>query len=294
MKVTIDPSSGFCFGVKHAIELAEQQMIKNNSLNCLGEIVHNQEEIKRLKAKGLVTIDHEELSKLKNSKLLLRAHGEPPSTYKLAQKNKIAIIDGTCPIVIKLQEKVRKAAIEMKMQNGQVVLFGTRNHPEMIGLVGQTKGNAIVIENIENIKQINFEKPIRLFSQTTKSKEDYKLIILEIYQELEKAQMPSTYFKYTNSVCGQVANRAPDLKTFCKSHEVIIFVSGKNSSNGKYLFSICKSANSNSFHVSSEKELDPNWFKDRNLVGISGATSTPHWLLEEVEKKIKTLNMEIE
>lgn len=289
MKITIDPSSGFCFGVKNAIELAENQLKIDNSLNCLGEIVHNPEEINRLKKEGLNNINHKDLKRIKNAKIFLRAHGEPPSTYELAKQNQLEIIDATCPIVLKLQKKVKKASEEMNELDGQVVLFGSKNHPEMFGLLGQTNNSAIVIEKENDLEQINYKKPIRLFSQTTKSTEEYQRIIEKIKNTLESKNRPLGIFNFTKSVCGQVANRAPDLKKFCEPKDIIIFVSGKNSSNGKYLFSVCQSVNSKCYLITSEKEINPLWFKNQRTVGISGATSTPMWLLEKVAKQIEMI-----
>ncbi|MEZ5196108.1 MAG: 4-hydroxy-3-methylbut-2-enyl diphosphate reductase [Bacteroidales bacterium] len=289
MKVTIDPSSGFCFGVKNAIELAEHQLNKDNSLNCLGEIVHNQEEIKRLESKGLKTIHHEEFKQNKHSRIFLRAHGEPPATYAFANQHQIEVIDATCPIVLKLQERVRKASDEMLKRKGQVVIYGSKNHPEMIGLLGQVDSLAVALETESDLKNIDFRKPIRLFSQTTKSKEEYQRIIERIRITLTEKSISQKNFIFSKSVCGQVANRAPKLKAFCKSNDVIIFVSGKNSSNGKYLFSVCQSVHENCYLIAAEEEINPFWFENKKSVGISGATSTPIWLLQKVAKKIKLL-----
>ncbi len=288
MKVTIDPDSGFCFGVKKTIEIAENELKQHDTLFCVGEIVHNQEEIKRLEKNGLKTVSPNDLESLNKAGVLIRAHGEPPSTYETAKKNNLKIIEGTCPIVLKLQEKIRKAYEEMKEIGGQVVIYGKSSHPEVIGLSGHTENNAIIISGIGDLNKIDFQKPIRLFAQTTKSKTDYHEIIEEIYEKVKFLNSDKKDFEHYNSICGQVSNRVLKLKNFCQSNEVIIFVSGKNSSNGKYLYSICKEDNLNSYFISSDSELEETWFKNIKTVGISGATSTPHWLMEQVAQKIST------
>jgi len=286
MKVTIDPDSGFCFGVKKTIEIAENELNQNSKLICVGEIVHNQEEIKRLEKNGLKTVSPNDLENLNKVDILIRAHGEPPSTYETAERNNLKIIEGTCPIVLKLQDKIGKAYEEMRETGGQVVIFGKSGHPEVIGLLGQTENNAIIINDIGDLNIIDFQKPIRLFAQTTKSKTDYHEIIEEIYEKVKFLNSDKKDFKHYNSICGQVSNRVTKLKNFCQSNEVIIFVSGKNSSNGKYLYSICKEMNLNSYFISSDSDLDETWFENVKTVGISGATSTPQWLMEQVAKKI--------
>ncbi|MCD4682743.1 MAG: 4-hydroxy-3-methylbut-2-enyl diphosphate reductase [Bacteroidales bacterium] len=286
MKVTIDPDSGFCFGVKKTIEIAENELKQNSKLICVGEIVHNQEEIKRLEKNGLKTVSPNDLENLNKVDILIRAHGEPPSTYETAERNNLKIIEGTCPIVLKLQDKIGKAYEEMRETGGQVVIFGKSGHPEVIGLLGQTENNAIIINGIGDLNIIDFQKPIRLFAQTTKSKTDYHEIIEEIYEKVKFLNSDKKDFEHYNSICGQVSNRVLKLKNFCQSNEVIIFVSGKNSSNGKYLYSICKEMNLNSYFISSDSDLDETWFENVKTVGISGATSTPQWLMEQVAKKI--------
>ena len=289
MKVTIDPYSGFCFGVEKAIEMAEKELSKNNTLYSLGDIVHNQEEIERLNQLGLKSVNYDTYNNMVSTQVLIRAHGEPPETFIRAKKNNINIIDATCPIVIKLQERVKKAYEEMKIVRGQVVIFGKNNHPEVVGLTGQTENTAVVIENETELDKLNFQKPIRLFSQTTRSKEDYKKIVEKIKVKIEKAGMPANNFEFRNSICGQVSNRVPKLKDFSRDNDVVIFVSGKKSSNGRYLYSICKQVNPDSYNISSVNELENNWFKNAQTVGISGATSTPKWLMEKVAREIEVI-----
>ena len=284
MKITIDPKSGFCFGVNHTILQAGLHLEKDGPLYCLGDIVHNKEEMNRLNQNGLIVIDHDEFNKLGNERVLLRAHGEPPSTYMQAKKNKIELLDTTCPVVIRLQQKVKKAYLEMKVIGGKVVIFGKESHPEVIGLVGNTDNTAIVIETTEDINQLNFSKPIRLFAQTTRSQDSYRELINLISARYTKDQ---DKFQYQNSICRQVSNRVPHLKEFCKEYDVIIFVSGKKSSNGQSLFNVCHAVNTNSYKVASVSELKRDWFENAEQVGISGATSTPSWLMEQIAEKIK-------
>lgn len=285
MKVTIDPYAGFCFGVKKTIELAEKELQKQDKLYCIGDIVHNQEEINRLEKSGLKITNFDLLQEENKSSVLFRAHGEPPSSYKKANKNGLAVIDGTCPIVLKLQQKIKGAYTEMKKVDGQVVIYGSKKHPEVVGLAGYTNDEAIILESIDEIDQIDFNKPIRMFAQTTKDKKKYKLIQEAINNKsIITGSIPD--FKFFNSICGQVSNRVPKLKEFCRENETIVFVSGKKSSNGNFLFNICKSTNINSYFVSSVEELNNNWFKQINTVGISGATSTPTWLMKQIAEKI--------
>lgn len=287
MKVTVDPYAGFCFGVKNTIELAEKELQIQDKLYCIGDIVHNQEEIDRLKKSGLEITEFPSLEEDEQSVILFRAHGEPPSSYKLAKQKGIKLIDGTCPIVLKLQQKIMDAFHEMKNVDGQVVIYGSKNHPEVIGLSGYSNDEAIVLESVEEINLIDFSKPIRLFAQTTKDKTKYKLIQESIGQKINENEATADY-KYFNTICGQVSNRVPKLKEFCTNNEVVVFVSGKKSSNGKYLYNICKSTNSNSYHVSTFDEIKPGWFNHTKTVGVSGATSTPLWLMENIAEQIKT------
>ncbi len=286
MVIEIDPHAGFCFGVEKAIKKAEVHLAKSNSLLCLGEIVHNPNETGRLTDVGLKTIGHDDFRKLKNTTVLIRAHGEPPETYELARNNNIDLLEATCPVVIKLQKRVHSAWKEMKEKHGIVVIAGKRNHPEVHGLAGQTNYEAVIVESAGELDNVSIKGPVRLFAQTTFSGEEYQRIKARIQDRTGRDGMGTDYFKSHNSICGQVSNRAPKLKEFCRNHEVIIFVSGENSSNGKYLFGLCKSANHRSYFIGSPNELDKNWTKGAISIGISGATSTPRWLMEEVAKKI--------
>ncbi len=287
MKINIDPDSGFCFGVVSAVKEAEKELKRSGNLYCLGEIVHNKAELERLQNKGLKTIQHNELDKIKNQTMLIRAHGESPETYNKAEDYNITVIDASCPIVLKLQKKIKAVYIELKKQNGQIVIFGEPGHPETIGLVGQTEKNAIVVTNISDIKKVDFSRPVALFSQTTKSIEEYRNIAREIEKNMS-SHFPDTETPLTvnHTICKQVSKRLPLIKEFCKSHDVIVFVSGKNSSNGKILFNGCKEKNRNSYHVESPSELAPRWFTGASSVGVCGATSTPKWLMENVANKI--------
>ena len=287
MKVTIDPYAGFCFGVKKTIEIAEKELQQQEKLYCIGDIVHNQEEINRLKNSGLEITDFAALPKEKRANVLFRTHGEPPSSYKKVNNNGFTLIDGTCPIVLKLQLKIKDAFFEMEKIGGQVVIYGSKNHPEVVGLSGYANDKAIILESLDEIGQINFSKPIRLFAQTTKDKEIYNSIKEAITQKINDNNSTTDY-KYFNTICSQISNRVPGLIDFCSKNEVIIFVSGKKSSNGKYLFNICKSINDKSYYISSIEEINPSWFILKKTAGVSGATSTPLWLMEEIANKIKT------
>ncbi|MBN1252017.1 MAG: 4-hydroxy-3-methylbut-2-enyl diphosphate reductase [Bacteroidales bacterium] len=289
MIVEIDNTSGFCFGVKAAINKAEELLLQNIELYCLGQIVHNEMEVERLEELGMKTIDYEEFKEIKNKTVLLRAHGEPPETYEIAKKNNITLIDATCPIVDKFQKKI-KTTFESQNNLAQIVLFGKKSHPEVIGLNGQTNYNTIVVEKVEDIEEIDFNKPINLYSQTTKSVENYNLII-EAIKETQKKTENENLLNVNNTLCRQVYGRNDLLKEFAKKYEVLIFVSGKNSSNGNMLFNICKSENKNSYFISDISEIKKEWFENADSVGISGATSTPMWLIEMVRDKILSFNL---
>ncbi len=288
MKVEIDSRSGFCFGVVNAISQAEAELTQNETLYCLGDIVHNSEEIERLKSIGLITISHDDLKSLTEEKVLLRAHGEPPETYREALDQGVTVIDASCPVVLKLQIKLREGWQRMLRMGGQVVIYGKRGHAEVIGLVGQTKGNAIVIETMDELDKLDFSKPIELFAQTTKSVEDYQRIIDEIRKRMEDQKVETLlHFKSHNSICGQVSNRKAEIECFAARHNLILFVSGKNSSNGRMLFEVCKLVNPNTYFISSPAEIEAQWFDGVESVGICGATSTPRWLMEAVASTIK-------
>lgn len=275
IQVEIDNGSGFCFGVTTAIKKAEEELAEGKPMYCLGDIVHNGMEVERLTAMGLITINHEQLKDLYNVKVLLRAHGEPPETYELARRNNIEIIDATCPVVLQLQKRIKKQFLNNP--DAQIVIFGKNGHAEVLGLVGQTKSEAIVIEHFDEVTRLNFSKDIYLYSQTTKSLDEFHRIIEYIQAHIQKGAI----FKSFDTICRQVANRMPNIARFAAQHDVILFVSGRKSSNGKVLYNECKKINPNSYHIEGAKEIDMNWFKDVQTVGICGATSTPKWLMEE-------------
>ena len=265
-----------------AIHKAEEELAKGGPLYCLGDIVHNNREVDRLSELGLITIDHEQLNNLYNAKVLLRAHGEPPSTYEIARKNNIEIIDATCPVVLKLQQRIHEAYHTPSDADVQIVIYGMNGHAEVLGLVGQTQGKAIVIESLEEAKQLDMSKSIRLFSQTTKSLEEFRKIVEYIKQHISKGAT----FEYTDTICRQVANRIPNIRKFAAAHDLVFFVSGKKSSNGKILFHECQTVNPNTCFIDSPYEIDWNLLKGVRSVGICGATSTPKWLMESIEKAI--------
>ncbi len=282
LHIEIDQDSGFCFGVVNAIKNAEKEL-GNGKLYCLGDIVHNSQEVARLQAIGLETIDHEQFKQLKNAKVLLRAHGEPPETYAIAKKNNIQIIDATCPVVLQLQRKIYK---QYSSSDTQIVIYGKSGHAEVNGLVGQTEGTAIVIENKEDLHLLNFNKDICLFAQTTKSLDGFK----EIVEEIQSRIAPGVNFRYFDTICRQVANRMPHIRTFAQKHDLILFVAGAKSSNGKVLFEECRKANNNSHLISTPEEIDLSWFAGVKSVGVCGATSTPKWLMEDVAERVRKIS----
>ena len=291
MKIEIDSNSGFCFGVVNAIQLAEMELDQNKILYCFGDIVHNSAEVKRLKKRGLVTIDHEKFKTLKNCKVLLRAHGEPPETYEIAIKNNIQLIDASCPVVLKLQNNIKLGFDAILKKGGQVVIYGKEGHAEVNGLVGQTNEQAIVIGKIDDLDKIDFSKPINLFSQTTKSIEGFDEIQKEIKIRMIAAQdTENIEFIVNDTICRQVSHRQPQLREFVKKHDVVIFVSGQKSSNGKMLYQVCKGENPYTYFVSDIDELKSDWFKNSNSIGVCGATSTPRWLMEKIVKNIESLS----
>ncbi len=291
MKIEIDSNSGFCFGVVNAIQLAEMELDRNKTLYCLGDIVHNSAEVERLKKKGLVTIDHKQFKTLKNCKVLLRAHGEPPETYETAIQNNIQLIDASCPVVLKLQNNIKLGFDAILKKGGQVVIYGKEGHAEVNGLVGQTNNEAIVIGEIEDLDNIDFTKAINLFSQTTKNIDGFYEIQDEIKKRMVAAQgKENVEFIVNDTICRQVSHRQPQLHEFVKKHDVIVFVSGQKSSNGKMLYQVCKEENPNTYFVSDVDELNADWFKNADSIGICGATSTPRWLMEKIAKNIETLS----
>ncbi len=281
MQVTIDQQSGFCFGVVYAIEMAEDHLRRHGQLFCLGDIVHNDEEVRRLQAKGLEIIDHDRLRELRDCSVLIRAHGEPPETYRLALENNIHLIDASCPVVLKLQNRVRRAHDDEK----QIVIFGKKGHAEVNGLVGQTGGRAIVISDFDELDQLDYSRPIEFFSQTTKSTEKFYRLKDEI--ERRVAQGGGSSFKANDTICRQVSNREPQLQAFAVRFDGIIFVAGHKSSNGRVLYEVCKAVNPESYFVSCADELQAEWFVGKDTIGICGATSTPMWLMEEVKRAIE-------
>lgn len=287
--VTIDLYSGFCHGVVKAIAKAEKELEDAEILYCLGDIVHNSKEVERLKNKGLVSVTHKDIKKLTNIKLLIRAHGEPPATYKKLKNLNIKLIDASCAVVLSIQRRIKKAYEESKINGGQIVIYGKEGHPEVIGLVGQTDGKAIIIKEIFDLERLDFGRPIELFSQTTMEPEGYKRIEEEIIHRYKNNNQPwQILFKKNESICREVSNRKPKLRKFCSEFDVIIFVSDKKSSNGNMLYNSCKDINNRSFFISDIDELKKEWFQQCNSVGISGATSTPLWLMEKVKDQILT------
>ncbi|MBF8963674.1 4-hydroxy-3-methylbut-2-enyl diphosphate reductase [Pontibacter sp. FD36] len=292
MNVTIDKNSGYCFGVEFAIQMAEDEMENCEELYCLGDIVHNSMEVKRLYEKGLRIIDREQLKELRDTKVLIRAHGEPPETYKTALENNIELIDASCPVVLKLQNRVKHAFDVDKTKGGQIVIYGQVGHAEVIGLAGQTGDEAIIVTTEEDLDKIDFTRPVTLFSQTTKSTKGFYHIKSLIEERLQQANQDSTALNANDSICRQVSNREPQLTKFSVEHDVIIFVSGKKSSNGKALYSVCKQHNPNSYFVENEEEIEKEWFANAESVGICGATSTPMWLMQQVADSIKKFDFE--
>ncbi len=285
MQVEIDRKSGFCFGVQNAVEIAEKALLEGERVYSLGPIVHNDMEVRRLADLGLISINHEMFLKLSNCKVLIRAHGEPPETYLAARKNNITIIEATCPIVKTLQSRIKNAWTKPEAGKSQVVIFGKPGHAEVIGLMGQIENKGILVTGPADLFKIDFKKPVHLFSQTTMSIKEYFTLaetIREKYKE-EGFTDPDKMFKVHRTICGQVSNREPHLKEFARNHDVIVFVSGNESSNGKMLYQICKSVNPATYFVASEADLDKNWFIGKNSAGICGATSTPKWLIESIK-----------
>lgn len=286
MIIDIDENSGFCPGVVSAIKKAEDELLQNNSLYCLGDIVHNSREVERLTEQGLETIGIDELQELKDTRVLLRAHGEPPSTYDLAKKNNISIIDATCPVVLALQRKIKTAYEKHDKKNTQIVIYGKVGHAEVNGLVGQTNGTAIVVENLNDIDKIDFSKDICLFSQTTKSIDGFN----EIIAEIKKKKHDCIKFEYFDTICRQVANRIPKIISFVSKYELIYFVCGKKSSNGKVLYEQCKKTNPTTLLISGVEDIDLSDIKGKEKIGICGATSTPKWQMEAVRDYILNAN----
>ncbi len=280
LQVEIDSGSGFCFGVTTAIRKAEEELANGNRLYCLGDIVHNGMECERLRRMGLITINHDELKRLHDAKVLLRAHGEPPETYELAERNNIEIIDATCPVVLQLQRRIKRQYDANR--DAQIVIFGKPGHAEVLGLVGQTRNRAIVIASFDDVRKLDMSRDIYLYSQTTKSLDEFQRIIEYIKENIS----PGAEFRSFDTICRQVANRMPNVSSFAKRHDLVLFVCGRKSSNGKVLFNECRSVNPNSRLIESAGEIDPGWLKGISSVGICGATSTPKWLMEKCRDAI--------
>ena len=281
MKIVIDDKSGFCFGVVKAIGKAEALLAGGGEVWSLGDIVHNRVEMRRLEDMGLRTASHEDIGSLAGKTLLIRAHGEPPTTYRLAHRAGAKLVDATCPVVANLQDTVRRAWEKMRDAGGQVVILGKRGHPEVVGLAGQVDGEVTVVENADDLEQIDFTKPVYLLSQTTQPLELFEEISVGILARSTKGEIT-----VHDTICRQVSNRNPHLREFAGQHDVILFVSGRESSNGKALFGICRRANHRSYKIEDENELRPEWFYAAESVGICGATSTPSWLMERVAESV--------
>lgn len=299
MLVEIDEGSGFCFGVTTAIQKAEEELATEEKLYCLGDIVHNGKECERLRSLGLITIEHEQMDNLHDAKILFRAHGEPPTTYEKAERNALTVIDATCPVVLSLQRRINQEFKDNRDNNTQIVIYGKNGHAEVVGLVGQTEGQAIVVEKLEDVERLDFSKNISLYSQTTMSLEGFRQIIDLIAQRMNAVKSVAKNvltndkgltFKYFDTVCRQVANRFRDISRFAEKHDVIIFVAGKKSSNGKVLFSQCRKVNANSYLIGRPEDIQPELFQNAQSVGICGATSTPKWLMEQCREYINSLN----
>lgn len=284
LSIEIDSESGFCYGVIRAVEKAELRLKESGTLYSLGSIVHNNSELERLNGKGLEVIDIERMANLKDTTVLIRAHGEPPATYTLARENNIELIDCTCPVVLKLQERIRETYSKC---SGQIVIFGKIGHAEVNGLVGQTNGDAIVVDGIKSLEKIDCRKPVYIFSQTTKDPKEYEEVCNAIKECIIASGGSLDNFHVHNTICRQVSQRHTNLKAFAIRHSVIVFISGKESSNGKVLYELCKSVNPRSFHIQTKEQIQPEWFADGDSVGICGATSTPQWQLDGVAEFIR-------
>ena len=289
MIIEIDNGSGFCFGVTTAIKKAEEELAQGETLYCLGDIVHNGMECERLREMGLVTINHDQMRELHNAKVLLRAHGEPPETYELARQNNIEIIDATCPVVLKLQKRIKEQYETSpnlpEGEEAQIVIFGKKGHAEVLGLVGQTHSSAIVIESSDEVTKLDFTRDIYLYSQTTKSLDEFRRIIDYIQTHIS----PNATFKSFDTICRSVANRMPNISQFATKHDLVLFVCGRKSSNGKVLYNECLRVNPNTHLIEDPQEIEPEWLMGIESVGICGATSTPRWLMEQCRDAIQNM-----
>lgn len=291
MEVEIDKKSGFCFGVQNAVEIAEKALLRGEKVFSLGPIVHNDMEVERLASLGLISINHSQFLDLRLCKVLIRAHGEPPETYETAERNNITIIEATCPIVKRLQAKISETWMKTRSDNGQVVIFGKPGHAEVVGLIGQTNNEGILISVPDDLRKIDFSRPVYLFAQTTMGVDEYDHIKTLIFNNMKDNGVldPIRNFSVSNTICGQVSNREPVLKAFARNHDIVIFVSGKESSNGKMLYSVCRSVNPDTHFVSSAGEIDKSWFAGKRSAGICGATSTPKWLIENIRDYVSNI-----
>ncbi|MCZ6775408.1 MAG: 4-hydroxy-3-methylbut-2-enyl diphosphate reductase [Ignavibacteria bacterium] len=290
MKVTVDRQSGFCWGVVRAIDIAEEEMEELSKLYSLGPIIHNPTEIERLEQKGMGIVSHSDFPRLKGQKVLIRAHGEPPSTYQLAKEHGVTLIDATCPVVIKVQERVRK----FYDAGYQIVIFGKKNHAEVVGVVGHVNNEAVVIRTVDEISEVDLSKKTVLFSQTTMDKATFYEIARTLREKIKEFEVgtfeeSAIDFHAKDTICGQVSGRDKKLREYAGQNDLMIFVAGRNSSNGKVLYDVCRDANPNSYFVENEKELQREWFEGKERVGISGATSTPQWLMEKVKYSIEQM-----
>jgi len=291
MIVEIDKYSGFCFGVQNAVEIAEKALSAGEKVFSLGPIVHNDKEVERLTSLGLESIDHDKFRQLKGCKVLIRAHGEPPETYITAGKNNISIIEATCPIVKRLQSRIKDTWLKTREQKGQIVIFGKRGHAEVIGLLGQINNEGILVSELSDLDRIDINRPVYLFAQTTMGIKPYHDFAKFLKKRMEEKGIAGidNMLTVNRTICGQVSNREPHLKEFARTHETIIFVSGKDSSNGKMLYSVCRSINPDTHFVSSPEEIDKSWFEGKKSAGICGATSTPKWLIEKIRDIISNI-----
>jgi 4-hydroxy-3-methylbut-2-enyl diphosphate reductase len=285
MTIEIDQGSGFCFGVTRAIGKAEEELAGEERLYCLGDIVHNGKECDRLQQMGLVTINHEQMKNIHNAKVLLRAHGEPPSTYALAREHGINLIDATCPVVLHLQERIKKEYDADTDHKKQIVIFGKNGHAEVLGLVGQTEETAIIIESADEVEKLDFSRDICLYSQTTMPLDEFRKIVDYVQQHIS----PEATFTYYDTICRQVANRMPNIRGFAHKHDAVLFVCGKKSSNGRVLFNECREANPRSYMIDTASEIEVRWLQGCESIGICGATSTPKWLMEECKIRVEQL-----
>lgn len=287
--IEIDQKSGFCFGVVNAIKKAEEELSKGETLYCLGDIVHNNLEVERLEKLGLRTINHEQFAQLKNAKVLLRAHGEPPKTYEIAKQNNIEIIDASCPVVLRLQKKINVKYVSEIENNTQIVIYGKKGHAEVNGLLGQTDDNAIVVEKKEDLDRLDYKRNICLFSQTTKPLDGFQ----EMIDIIQSRMIGNAQFEYNDTICRQVSNRIPNIKEFATNHDIVFFVAGEKSSNGKVLFAECKKYNDRSYFVTTPSDIDSEVLKNYSSIGICGATSTPKWQMEAVEEYINNIRNDV-